>query len=133
MVFQYIRPNICQVPREMLKTSAYGLGFQHLPRDLANVNAWKSMFDPYIKSFKIGNYSLTSVDSRKVTLMTILHRKYLELMQLYYKKNDCSFLSLYGNTKYREWPFRSAYSIISISRGNRHFIKVTLLTNRPIL
>ena len=26
----------------------YGLGFQHLPRDLANVNAWKTMFDPYI-------------------------------------------------------------------------------------
>ena len=33
----------------MLKTSAYGLGFQHLPRDLANVNAWKTMFDPYIE------------------------------------------------------------------------------------
>ena len=47
MVFQYI--NICQVPREMLKTEAVGLGFQHLPWDLANVNAWKSMFDPYIK------------------------------------------------------------------------------------
>ena len=31
----------------MLKTSAYGLGFQHLPRDLANANAWKTMFDPY--------------------------------------------------------------------------------------
>ena len=30
-----------------LKTSAYGLDFQHLPRDLANVNAWKTMFDPY--------------------------------------------------------------------------------------
>ena len=29
--------------------TAYGLGFQHLPRDLANVNAWKTMFDPYIK------------------------------------------------------------------------------------
>ena len=28
--------NVCQVPREMLKTEA--LGFQHLPRDLANVN-----------------------------------------------------------------------------------------------
>ena len=48
MVFQYI--NICQVPREMLKTEAYGLGFQHLPWDLANVNAWKSMFDPYINT-----------------------------------------------------------------------------------
>ena len=48
MIFQYI--NVCPVPREMLKTSAYGLGFQHLPRDLANVNAWKTMFDPYIVS-----------------------------------------------------------------------------------
>ena len=31
--------NGCQVPREMLKTEAEGRGFQHLPRDLANVNA----------------------------------------------------------------------------------------------
>ena len=46
MVFQCI--NIRQVPREVLKTAASGLGFQHLPRDLANVNAWKTMFDPYI-------------------------------------------------------------------------------------
>ena len=30
--------NVCQVPREVLKTSAFGLAFQHLPRDLANVN-----------------------------------------------------------------------------------------------
>ena len=29
--------NVCQVPREMLKTAAEG--FQHFPRDLANVNA----------------------------------------------------------------------------------------------
>ena len=46
MVFQCI--NIRQVPWEVLKTAAFGLGFQHLPRDLANVNAWKTMFDPYI-------------------------------------------------------------------------------------
>ena len=45
MVFRCI--NIRQVPREMLKTEASGLGFQHLPRDLANANAWKTMFDPY--------------------------------------------------------------------------------------
>ena len=31
--------NIRQVPREVLKSAASGLGFQHLPRDLANVNA----------------------------------------------------------------------------------------------
>ena len=38
--------NVCQVPKEVLKTEAErlpgpegeGLGFQHLPRDLANVN-----------------------------------------------------------------------------------------------
>ena len=46
MVFQCI--NISQVPWEVLKTAAFGLGFQHLPRDLANVNAWKTMFDPFI-------------------------------------------------------------------------------------
>ena len=39
--------NIRQVPREVLKTAASGLGFQHLPRDLANVNVWKTMFGPY--------------------------------------------------------------------------------------
>ena len=47
MVFQCI--NIRQVPWEVLKTAAFGPGFQHLPRDLANVNAWKTMFDPYNK------------------------------------------------------------------------------------
>ena len=31
--------NIRRVPREVLKTEAGGRGFQHLPRDLANVNA----------------------------------------------------------------------------------------------
>ena len=46
MAFQCI--NIRQVPREVLKTVAFGLGFQHLPRDLVNVNAWNTMFDPYI-------------------------------------------------------------------------------------
>ena len=45
MAFQCI--NIRQVPREVLKTAASGLGFQHLARDLANVNASKTMFDPY--------------------------------------------------------------------------------------
>ena len=50
MVFQCI--NIRQVPWEVLKTAAFGLGFQHLPRDLANVNAWKTMFDPYNKMMK---------------------------------------------------------------------------------
>ena len=46
MFFQCI--NILQVPWEVLKTAAFGLGFQHLPRDLANVNAWKTLLDPYI-------------------------------------------------------------------------------------
>ena len=45
MFFSYI--NIRQVPWEMLKTKAEGRGFQHLPRDLANVNALKTMFDRY--------------------------------------------------------------------------------------
>ena len=46
MIFSFV--NIRKVPREMLKTSGFALGFQHLTRDLANVNEWKIMFDPYI-------------------------------------------------------------------------------------
>ena len=53
MVFQCI--NIRQVPWEVLKTAASGLGFQHLPRDLPNVNVWKTMFDPYIKRLLFRN------------------------------------------------------------------------------
>ena len=34
--------NFGQVPWEVLKTAAKGCGFQHLPRDLANVNALKN-------------------------------------------------------------------------------------------
>ena len=34
--------NIRQIPWEVLKTEAEGRGFQHLPRDLANVNALKN-------------------------------------------------------------------------------------------
>ena len=45
MILSFI--NIRKVPREMLKTSGFALGFQHLPQDLASVNEWKIMFDPY--------------------------------------------------------------------------------------
>ena len=39
---------VLEHPRAMLKTSGCALGFQHLPRNPANVNARKNMFDPYI-------------------------------------------------------------------------------------
>ena len=39
--------NIHKVPRETLKPLGLTLGFQHLPRDLQNVNEWKIMYDPY--------------------------------------------------------------------------------------
>ena len=47
--FFFLYSNIRQVPRKVLKTKAEGRGFQHLPRDLANVNVLekKNMFDRY--------------------------------------------------------------------------------------
>ena len=45
MILSFV--NIRKVPREMLKTEGEARGFQHLPRDLANINDWKIMFDPY--------------------------------------------------------------------------------------
>ena len=44
MILTFI--NIRKVPRELLKTSGFALGFQHLHPDLENVNEWKTMFDP---------------------------------------------------------------------------------------
>ena len=38
MILSFI--NNGKVPWEMLKTSGFALGFQHLPRDLANVKSW---------------------------------------------------------------------------------------------
>ena len=40
MVFHAL--NIRQAPRQVLKTKAGSCGFQHLPRDLANISALKN-------------------------------------------------------------------------------------------
>ena len=52
MVFSCI--NIRQVPREVLKTETGGRDFQLLRRDLANVNALKTIFSRYY-CIKTGN------------------------------------------------------------------------------
>ena len=45
MILSFI--NIRKLPREMLKTEG-----EHLPRDLANVNEWKSCLIPILHKFK---------------------------------------------------------------------------------
>ena len=73
MFFQCI--NIRQVPWEVLKTAAFGLGFQHLPRDLANVNAWKTMFDPY----------------RELTFLLISSCKYISFGYSFEVRHLCTY------------------------------------------
>ena len=80
MGFQCI--NIRQVPWEVLKTAAFGIGFQHLPRDLANVNAWKTMFDPYI--IIIINYSFITIPL--IHSLVILNDMYFGHMYLFWSK-----------------------------------------------
>ena len=46
MILSFI--NIRKVPREVMKTSGFALGFHPLPQDLANINKWKNIFDPFI-------------------------------------------------------------------------------------
>ena len=88
MVFQCI--DIRQVPREM-KTAVFGLGYQHLPRDLANVNAWKTMFDPHITCNilfpQINNASLSIFSG---CLRIISRGQYTKLQQ----RNNICFLQL---------------------------------------
>ena len=79
-VFQCI--NVCQVPWELLKTSAFGLGFQQLPRDLANVNAWKTMFDPYIDRGKLLISQFLSQDYRRAKLVSTVKSSMGDIMLL---------------------------------------------------
>ena len=65
MLFHYI--NIRKVPWEVLKTAAFGL---------ANVNAWKTMFDPYIlksymRFFQTENINNCSVGPQRLYLLAI--------------------------------------------------------------
>ena len=48
MILLFINIREMLKTEQMLKTSGFAFGFQHLPQDLANVNEWKIRFDPYI-------------------------------------------------------------------------------------
>ena len=88
MVFRCI--NIRQVPKEVLKTKAFGLGLQHLPQDLANVNAWKNMFDPYIANvlphrqicsiLLFVNKRTNESDWRKGTICSCVAQEFLRIL-----------------------------------------------------
>ena len=97
--------NVCQVPRELLKTSAFGLGFQHLPRDmanglgfqhllwdLANVNALENNVD---RCYCIN--STTMLKSNKKWPCTILH---LIATTLPIPTRTIHF---YKNSRFRPW------------------------------
>ena len=51
MILSFI--NIRKVPREMLKTSGFALGFQHLPWNLANVMNGKSCLIPILSNINM--------------------------------------------------------------------------------
>ena len=90
MILSFI--NIRKVPREVLKTEGEARGFQHFPRDLANVNEWKIMFDPSIDSL-IGARCRKPVTSHGilVTLNVIGHvivKNYTTLISHYVYMGD---------------------------------------------
>ena len=66
--------NIRQVPWEVLKTEAEGCGFQHLPRDLANVNALKN----HARSLLLHN-KLKTFATFRVIFCTILFRLFTDV------------------------------------------------------
>ena len=67
--------NIRQVPWEVLKTEAKGLGFQHLPRDLANVNALKN----HVWSLSL--HKIEKIATFHVISCTILFRLFTDVSQ----------------------------------------------------
>ena len=63
-----------------MKTEGEALGFQHLPRDLANVNEWKIMFDPSIgfQPVKCNMMQLTNKHLNKIQAFYTLEGTVLE-------------------------------------------------------
>ena len=74
MVFQCI--NIRQVAREVLK----GLGFQHLPRDLANVNALKN----HVRLLLL--YKTENCATFCVISCTILFRRFTDVSRMQFPR-----------------------------------------------
>ena len=50
-------------------SECYALGFQHSPRDLANVNEWKNIFDPYNIICNLQLSSCGILNSRRIVMM----------------------------------------------------------------
>ena len=73
--------NISQVPREVLKTEAGGRGFQHLPRDLANVNALKNHVRSLLLHKKLKTFATVCVIS-----CTILFRLFTDVSQMQFPR-----------------------------------------------
>ena len=69
--------NIRQIPWEVLKTAAFGRGFKHLPRDLANVNALKNHVRSLLLHKKLKTFSTFRVFS-----CTILFRLFIDVMRM---------------------------------------------------
>ena len=73
--------NIRQVPREVLKTEAGGRGFQHLPRELANVNALKNHVEIAIIHKKLKTFATFRVIS-----CTILFRLFTDVSRMQFPR-----------------------------------------------
>ena len=54
----------------------FALGFQHFPRDFANVNEWKIMFDPSIGMLLFFHEEPLSLLSRVMSLEKTCHRDF---------------------------------------------------------
>ena len=82
--------NIRKVPREVLKTESEAGGFQHLPRDLANVNEWQNHV-----------WSLLCINSKKT------HQKLRKCLRTLFFSLTTIFLcahAFYKYPRFNPWP-----------------------------
>ena len=83
--------NIRKVPREVLKTEGgCALGFQHLPRDLANVNEWQN----YVWSLLLHKFKETQRKLRKC-----LRTLFYSLTTIFLRTN-----AFYKYPQFGPWP-----------------------------
>ena len=86
--------NVCQRPREMLKTEAVGRGFQHIPRDLANGLGLQNLPRDLANVNALEN-NVSSLSLHKFNEILLKFGKYMALyfVTVWQSTSECTFFT----------------------------------------
>ena len=106
--------NIRKVPREVMKTEGEALGFQHLPRDLANVSS-PSVFNTSLGTLRMLMNDKIMFDRYYYINSTTTHRKLKKCLRTLFFILTTIFLRAHAFYKYPQFgPWPGTFSSVDL-------------------